>query len=71
MGQSTGRHYIYCGKKKLIDFEYSLNSEMWEKREKGRGVEGREDLLFIECLLFQGLSDLATCEGSLNLLSRS
>ena len=63
--------YILWEKKNLIDFEYSLNSEMWEKREKGRGVEGREDLLFIECLLFQGLSDLVTCKGSLNLLSRS
>lgn len=50
MGQSTGRHYTYCEEKKkktLIDFEYSLNSEMWDKREKGKGVEGREDLLFI------------------------
>ena len=49
MGQSTGRHlYILWGKKKtLIDFEYSVNSEMWGKREKGKGVEGKEDLLFI------------------------
>ena len=40
--------YILWGEKKtLIDFEYSLNNEMWEKREKGKGVEGREDLLFI------------------------
>ena len=39
--------HIVGKKKTLIDFEYSVNSEMWGKREKGKGVEGREDLLFI------------------------
>ena len=43
---------------------------MWEKREKGKGIEGREDLLFIYCLLFQGFSDLITYEVSLFILIR-
>lgn len=43
---------------------------MWEKREKGKGIEGREDLLFIYCLLFQRFSDLITYEVSLFILIR-
>lgn len=62
---------IPIGKKNLIDYEYSLSSEIWEKREKERAEEWRAELSSIECQLFQCLSDLFTGGGSLNPLSGS
>ena len=70
MGQSTDRYYTYC-EKNLIDYEYSLSSKIWEKKERERGEQEREELSCIECLLSQRLSDFFTCGGSLNLLSSS